>query len=391
MSANAIYSPSTPSRKSTRQSKHRMLNKLVIENLKYRWVRTLLSALVVGFQIMSILTLIGLSRGLLEESANRAKGTGADIFLKPGTQGTFSFSSGQLAQKFVPFIEKQPNVAQAVGVLMQNVELVTSISGVDIPEFASLNGGFHYEAGGPPKGPDDLLVDEYYARQNHYKVGESVKLLNHQWHVAGIIQGGMLARLVVPLTTLQALTGNGGNDGKISQILVKLKDPSLTKESVKQLSDVSKGQLQAISIADFASQFNINNIPQLKIFINVVTAMTVMVGFLVVFLSMYTAVIERTREIGILKALGAKPLKIIDLLMREAVVLALLGWMIGIGLAFLAKLAIMNTIPASLSVIDVPDWWPKAALIALTGAILGALYPGLRAARQDAIEALSYE
>jgi putative ABC transport system permease protein len=119
--------------------------------------------------------------------------------------------------------------------------------------------------------------------------------------------------------------------------------------------------------------------------------MTVMVGFLVVFLSMYTAVVERTREIGILKALGAKPLKIVDLLMREAIVLSLFGWIIGIGLAYLAKVAIMATIPASLTVISVPDWWPKAGAIALTGAILGALYPGLRAARQDAIEALSYE
>ena len=62
-----------------------MINKLVIENLKHRWVRTLLSALVVGVQVMSILTLIGLSRGLLQDSATRAKGTGADIFLKPDT------------------------------------------------------------------------------------------------------------------------------------------------------------------------------------------------------------------------------------------------------------------------------------------------------------------
>ena len=50
-----------------------MINKLVIENLKYRWVRTLLSALVVGVQVMSILTLIGLSEGLLQDSAQRSK------------------------------------------------------------------------------------------------------------------------------------------------------------------------------------------------------------------------------------------------------------------------------------------------------------------------------
>jgi putative ABC transport system permease protein len=293
-----------------------------------------------------------------------------------------------MPEKFLPFIQKQPNVAEAVGVLMQPVEVITSVNGVDIPAFSRLNGGFHYLAGGPPQGPDDLLVDEYYARQNHLQIGQTVKLLNHNWHLTGIVQGGMLARLIVPLATLQTLTGNGG---KISQILVKLTDASKLKESVRQLSAASQGQLQAISIADFVSQFNINNIPQLQMFIRVVIVMTVMVGFLVVFLSMYTAVIERTREIGILKALGAKPLKIIDMLMREAIILALLGWMIGIGLAFLAKLTIMQTIPASLTVIDVPDWWPKAALIALAGAILGALYPGLRAARQDAIEALAYE
>jgi putative ABC transport system permease protein len=343
---------------------------------------------VVGVQIMMILTLIGLSRGLLEDSAERAKGTGADIFLKPGSQGSFSLASGQMPEKFVAFIRKQPNVAQAVGVLMQPVQVITSVNGVDIPAFSKLNGGFHYEEGGPPQGPDDLLVDEYYARQNHLKVGQSVKLLNKEWHLTGIVRGGMLARLIVPLTTLQTLTGNGG---KISQILVKLDDPSKIRESLKELSEASHGNLQAISIVDFVSQFNINNIPELRIFIRVVIVMTIMVGFLVVFLSMYTAVIERTREIGILKALGAKPLRIIDMLMREAIVLALLGWMIGIVLAYLAKLTIMNTIPASLTVINVPDWWPYAALIALTGAILGALYPGLRAARQDAIEALSYE
>jgi putative ABC transport system permease protein len=369
-----------------------MLNRLVIENLKYRWVRTLLSALVMGVQIMSILTLIGLSKGLLEDSANRAKGTGADIFLKPGTQGTFSFSTGQVPEKFVAFVAKQPNVAQAVGVLSQNLEVITTISGVDIADFARLNGGFHYLEGGPPNGPDDLLVDEYYARQNHLRIGQDVTLMKRVWHLSGIVQGGMLSHLIVPLTTLQYITGNGtGSAAKVSQILVKLKDPSKTTESVRQLNEACKGNLQAISIQDFVSQFSINNIPSLKIFINVITFMTVMVGFLVVFLSMYTAVVERTREIGILKALGAKPLKIVDLLIREAVALSLVGWLLGIGLAYVAKLAIMNTIPSSLTVVDVPEWWPKAALIALTGAILGALYPGLRAARQDAIEALSYE
>jgi putative ABC transport system permease protein len=69
----------------------------------------------------------------------------------------------------------------------------------------------------------------------------------------------------------------------------------------------------------------------LKAFIYVITLIALIVGFLVVFLSMYMAVIERTREIGILKALGAKPLTILDILVREAIALALAGCIIGIA------------------------------------------------------------
>ena len=92
----------------------------------------------VGVQVMSILTLIGLSRGMLQESAERAKGTGADIFLKPDSHGTISLHSGPMLEKYVSFVQKQPHVAQAVGVLMVPVELITSINGVDIPAFEKI-------------------------------------------------------------------------------------------------------------------------------------------------------------------------------------------------------------------------------------------------------------
>jgi putative ABC transport system permease protein len=367
-----------------------MINKLVIENLKHRWVRTFLCALVVGVQVMSILTLMGLSRGMLQDSADRAKGTGADIFLKPDTQGTFSFSSGQIDEKFVPFVAKQPHVAEAVGVLITPVELITTMNGVDIPQFEKMSSGFRFLKGGPPQAPDDLIVDSYYAEQNKLRVGNTAKLLNHNWRICGIVQGGVLGHLIVQLPTLQRLTGNA-NPPRVSQVLVKLDDPRLTNQVVNQLNNLLKGNLRAISLQDLESQFSVSNIPQLRAFIGVITVLAVVVGFLVVFLSMYTAVIERTREIGILKALGAKPLTILDILVREAVVLALVGCLIGIILSFGSKALITGLMPASLRVIDVPDWWPIAAAIALGGALLGAIYPGLKAARQDAIEALAYE
>lgn len=367
-----------------------MINKLVFENLKHRWVRTLLCALVVGVQVMSILTLMGLSRGLLEDSATRAKGTGADIFLKPDTQGTISFASGQIDEKFVDFVAKQRHVEQALGVLMMQVELITTIQGVDVRELERMSGGLRFLEGGAPKAPDDLIVDNYYAEQNKLHVGSTVKLLNHDWRVCGIVQGGVLSHLLVQLPTLQKLTGNA-TPPRVSQILVKLDNPALTSQMVNQLNTLLRGNLKAISMRDLQSQLSVNNIPQLRAFIAVITVLAVVVGFLVVFLSMYTAVIERTREIGILKALGAKPLTIVDILIREAIVLALTGCAIGILLSFASKTVITEIMPASLRVVNVPEWWPISAAIALGGALLGAIYPGMKAARQDAIEALAYE
>lgn len=366
-----------------------MINKLVLENLKQRWVRTLLSALLVSLQVVAILTLVGLSRGLLEDSAHRASGTGADIFLKQGTG--FQFSSGQVPEGFINFVAKQPHISLAVGVLIfPTGQLLSFINGVDIAQFDKMSGGFRFVAGGPPRMPDDLIVDVSYAQEHKLQVGQTYKLINHDWHISGIMEGGMLGRLVVQLRRLQELTGNL-NPPQISEILVKLDDPARTNEEVTQLNKLLQNNLTAISMRDFTANFSINNIPQLRAFIWVIIGVVVIVALLVVFLSMYMAVIERTREIGILKALGAKPLTILDILVREALVLALSGCLIGIALSFAAKSVIMRMFPASLTVITVPDWWFKTGGIVLVGALLGAMYPGWKAARQDAIEALAYE
>jgi putative ABC transport system permease protein len=133
------------------------------------------------------------------------------------------------------------------------------------------------------------------------------------------------------------------------------------------------------------------NVPALLPFTYVVVGISIVVGFLVVFLSMYTAVLERTREIGILKSLGATPGFVLTLLVRETAFLSVIGSIAGVIMSFGTRWAIMNYIPGSLIQVIVPEWWPIATLVALTGAMMGALYPGYKAARQDAIEALAYE
>jgi putative ABC transport system permease protein len=230
-------------------------------------------------------------------------------------------------------------------------------------------------------------VDSFYASEHKIHWGDTIMLLNRPWRVSGIYEPGMLTRVVVPLDTLQDLTANSG---KATMIYVKLDDPAKTQDVIAQLRSILK-DYRIYSMEEYTSLFSVSNVPMLKEFIWVVIGLGVLVGFLVVFLSMYTAVLERTREIGVLKALGASPRYILNILLRETVLLAIAGSVVGILLTYVTRFAIHTFTPGTLIQAIVPEWWPIAAGIALAGAILGAFYPGLKAARQDAIEALAYE
>ena len=334
-----------------------------------------------------ILTIVGISRGMIVDSQRRMRGVGADVLVRPPGSSPISLSSAPIPEKMVQFIERQPHVAMAVGAINYPVGGLTVITGVDVAQFTQLSGGFHYIKGGPPRQPNDLLIDHYYAHQNKLEIGSPVQLMNRRWRVCGIYEEGKLARLVIPIGILQDLTSNAG---KLSQIFVKVDNPADVGVVVTQLKAKLTGY-QIYSLEEFMSLTSMDHIPGLAEFIGVVIGLSIIVGFLVVFLSMYTAVLERTREIGILKALGASPSFILSILMRETLILAISGSLLGIGLSFVTRWLIMTLVPGSLSQYIVPDWWPIAGAIALAGALLGSAYPGWRAARQDPIEALSYE
>ena len=181
--------------------------------------------------------------------------------------------------------------------------------------------------------------------------------------------------------------------GKISMIYVQLDDPALTYQVIEDLktAGLSPDNYQMYSVEEFASQFTPSAVPEFQVFISIIIGLSIAFGFLVVFLTMHTAVLERTREIGILKSLGATQAYILGILVREALALGLLGSMVGILLSFVTRWVIDTLIPATMQASIVPGWWPRAIAITLIGALLGALYPAIKASRQDALESLSYD
>jgi putative ABC transport system permease protein len=361
-----------------------LVNRLVFENLKHRPVRTLLSAIAIGVQVTMILTLVGLSDGMLGDIAQRSRGTGADILILPPGSSVLAFS-GNMPEKLVEAVRKVPHVALATGVFHQGVGNFEAIDGINLQQFDQMSGGFQYDAGGPFTKGGELIIDRFAAQQKHLKVGDTVTL-GLDWRVVGIVEPGKLSRMFADLRYMQE---KYSAEGKVTTIYVKADHPANIAE-VKDALDQLLPSYNIHTIEEFMSLVSVDSIPILKTFTKVVIGLGVVVGFLVVFLSMYTAVLERTREIGILKALGASPAYILGILLRETTLLALVGAIAGIAMSFGTQWLMRVFVP-TMTVEIVQAWWPRAAGLALIAALIGAIYPGLKAARQDAIEALSYD
>src|SRR6185312_5019961 len=296
-------------------------------------------------------------------------------------------NSAPVSEKYVDWLAHQPHVVAATGTAVMSLTFPDSITGVDFPSFNKMSGGYQYISGGDPVNDDDVAIDEYYADQKHVKVGSPLKLGNHVWRVSGIYQVGKLSHISVKLSALQALMGWQGH---VTVLYAKLDDPS----QAPQVADYLKQQLvnyPVYTMEEIVSMFTVSNVGMLKAFIGVVIGVSVIVGFIVVFMAMYTAVLERTREIGIIKAVGGAPGLVLQILLRETVLLAVLGTLVGIVLTYGSQWIMQHAVPGSLVQETVYYWWPIAGGIAIAGALLGVIVPAAKAMKQDVTEALSYE
>ncbi|MDR3735237.1 MAG: ABC transporter permease [Acidobacteriaceae bacterium] len=365
-----------------------MINKLTFANLAHRPVRTVLSIVAIAVEVAMILTLVGVSNGTLHESARRARGTGADIlFRPPGTSALSSLGSSPLSDKFTILLAQQPHVAMTTGTMVQPIEIFDTVTGLDFDQFARMSGGFHMLQGRLPVQEMDMIVDAPYAREKNLHIGSTVTLISQQWRICGIYEGGKLARIAVKLATLQRVTGN---PNRISQVYIKLDDPKRAQSVVDALRMKYPGY-QIYTLEYYSSLLSVNSLGLLRNFTYVVIGIAMIVGFIVVFMAMYTAVLERTREIGILKAVGASPGMILSMLLRETLLLAILGIILGILLTYGAQWIMSHFAPGGLTQETVYGWWPVTSALAIIGALIGAVIPGIKAVRQEATEALAYE
>ena len=364
---------------------------MIVGNLVHRPLRSLISVVAVALEVTLILLIVGLSLGMLQDSRTRTAGIGADVLvLPPGSSFIAGLTGAPMPVKIGEVLAKLPHVTRVAPVITQisSSGSLEIIAGIDLPSYESMSSGFHYLEGGPFQGPNDVLVDDLFAKSKHARVGDAIEILNNKFRICGIVERGKGARKFVPLSTLQDLIGA---KDKATIFYLKLDDPANADTIVDEIKHVpGMERYVANSMAAYLAMMTTSNYPGLSTFIKVVVGISVVIGFIVIFQAMYTAVMERTREIGILKSMGASKLYIVNVVLRETVLLALGGIVLGIVVSLAARAALAQKFPL-LQVVVAGGWIVRATLIAIAGAIAGALYPAFKAAQKDPIDALAYE
>ncbi|HEX3663085.1 MAG TPA: FtsX-like permease family protein [Acidobacteriaceae bacterium] len=366
------------------------MNKLVIGNILYRPVRSAISVLAVAIEVIMILCIVAIMVGQVQGAASQTGGVGADIIVRPPNASFLSAVGGApVPAKVAGVLAKLPHVAVASPVIanLSMGNALQTIWGIDFESYNALR-PFQFVEGGPFHGPNDVIVDDLYAKSNHAVVGQTIELLHHSFHVSGIVEHGKGGRIFVPIGTLGTLLGTPNN---ASLFYVRWDSPNNQKAIAEEIHATPGLQNYEVQpMADYMAMMTPEHFPGFNIALRVVIGIAVIVGFLVIFQSMYTAVMERTREIGILKSLGASKTTIVNLVLREAGLVAVAGIIVGMlatwGIRWFMSIQ-FPTLPFYLS----DSWLAYGTGIALIGSVLGALYPAWKAASKDPIDALAYE
>ena len=360
--------------------------RMMWNNVAARPLRSGLSVIAIALQIFLILLIVGLTSGVVAEWANRVEGVGADIMVQPPNSSIFlGLTSPVMQESIADSVAQVPGVDEVASVLMvMDTQSFIVVYGIDYQRFTALSKGFLFRAGRPFVKPDEALADNLVAQSRRLRLGSKVTMIGHEFAICGIVEHGKGARFFVPLRTAQDYAGA---DKRVSIFYVRSRgDTEGTRAEIVKLLPTYRVR----SMAEYLTLMNSSNLPELRPFIRSMVGLGVTISFLVVLLTMHTLVLERTREIGILKALGSSRFDILRLFVGETLVMTLLGIVLGMVTTYVVCAVLKYTSP-TLAIKITTDWIFRAMLLAIAGAVAGALYPASRAARSDPVDALAYE
>ena len=363
---------------------------LVLANLKVRPFRTLISVIGVALGVILVVLFTGLASGMSNDMSRRAANFKAEIiFTRPGamelTGSNMSVSTSYAALLLkVEGVQSVVPVARYISSGAKGTFGFQQIEGVDWQSFGQMN-GIEIVSGRAPQANDEVVVDERKIVEDKLKLGDETELFGGKnYKIVGIFAPPSGARIKMSLAALQDALQS---PGKCTYILVKTKDGANINEVATRINNQLPGNTVNLT-GDLLIDAQ-ERIPALNLFLKVLVGIGAFVSMIFVLLSMYTTITERRKEIGILKSLGASKPFIIRVIEGEALLIGVLGILLGFGVSFIAALIIGKSF--NLIFEFSRGWILTAIAIAVGGSLVGALYPAWKASAIDPVEVMANE
>lgn len=365
---------------------------MTLRNLYRQRMRTLLTALGVAVGSAAIVAFGSITRGLWASTQATIRYSEADLMVFQRGVSADIFSTLD-QNETTAFLMADPAVERVVPSLWQVMPIWPTpfcfVMGMPL-EAVQRNGG-KIIAGRPPQAANEVVLGSVAAKTMRRVIGEKVQIAHRVLEVVGIFETEVVffnAAVVVPLETLQDISKR---TGQVTNYQVKLKPGHDPRQVANQL-ERKNVKIVAIAGADQYKKVD-QGLEIANAVVGVIGFLSVVIGGVIVMNTMWMTVHERTREIGILRALGWPGKRIVAMVMIEAAGVGLLAWVIGsflgVGLARLSK-----RLPIANQFVDPLFDWPPfvwAFGVAVVLSILGAAAPAWRAARISPVEALRYE
>jgi len=367
---------------------------LILKNLFRRKTRTFLTILGISIGIATIVALGSLSEGLKEGIGNVLSVGGADFIVAQSGIADLALSS--VSEFRVNEIRNIEGVEGAEGVLigiarMEKVPffltLGVSLEALEIGDIEVKQGRI-FEAGSE----DEIILGKIAAGTLDKTVGDRIEITEKSFKVVGIYETGDIFQdggSFMPLKVVQEMQQK---TGKLSMMFVGVEDDADIKEVTEEIEDKYKGELVTVKSIE-----EIDKVDQGTQVIDgavwAISLLAIVVGGIGVMNTMIMSVFERTREIGVLRALGWKKRRILAMILGEAFIVGVLGAIFGALLGFVAVNIIMTSpaVKGFLQPMYPQDLFIKAFLIAILVSFIGGFYPAYRASRLSPMEALRYE
>ena len=367
------------------------MDSLVFSNMFHRPARTVVSILGIAVGVLLIVFTVGLSNGTMRERGKREGNVGAEImFRASGSLGLTGTESFRLPTAMRTEIERVEGVRSVIALGQNSVATDDNntgsrlIDGIVFKEYSDVVGIDIIEGRSLSESGDEAIIDTGFQQQKKYTLGQKIKLYEREFTIVGTYEPAAGARVKVPLATMQTQLGA---EDKVTAFLVKIAEGQNERQVAERLS-IAFPNNQILLTSDIEELY-MQGFPALNVFLNVFIGVAAVISALVILLTMYTTVTERTRQIGIMKSLGMSNIKIGWIITQEALLISVLGITAGILLTFLLRFALAQVTTLE---VEMSAWVMLLVfVVGLIGGALGGLYPAMRAARLDAVEALSYE